>query len=85
MGKKMINVRFDERTVMLLNELSDITKTSISVIVRGMVYRSIEELIDKSGNWKLPNEYNTHTSTTAQPHTHTLDQVHKRLDPLALI
>ena len=58
MGKKMINVRFDERTVVLLNELSDITKTSISVIVRGMVYRSIEELIDKSGNWKLPNENN---------------------------
>ena len=58
MGKKMINVRFDERTVMLLNELSDITKTSISVIVRGMVYRRIEELIDKSGNWKLPNENN---------------------------
>ena len=58
MAKKMINVRFDERTVMLLNELSDITKTSISVIVRGMVYRSIEELIDKSGNWKLPNENN---------------------------
>ena len=54
----MINVRFDERTVMLLNELSDITKTSISVIVRGMVYRSIEELIDESGNWKLPNENN---------------------------
>lgn len=58
MGKKMINVRFDERTVMLLNELSDITKTSVSVIIRGMVYRSIEELIDKSGNWKLPNESN---------------------------
>ena len=54
----MINVRFDELTVMLLNELSDITQTSISVIVRGMVYRSIEELIDKSGNWKLPNENN---------------------------
>ena len=30
-------------------------------------------------------EYNTHTSTPAQPHTHTLDQVHKRSDPLALI
>ena len=58
MGKKMINVRFDERTVMLLNELSDIIKTSISVIVRGMVYRSIEELIDKSGNWSLQNEKN---------------------------
>lgn len=58
MGKKMINVRFDERTLMLLDELSDITKTSISVIVRGMVYRSIEELIDKSGNWRMKNEKN---------------------------
>lgn len=58
MRKKMINVRFDERTVMLLDELSDITKTSISVIVRGMVYRSIEELIDKSGNWRMQNEKN---------------------------
>lgn len=56
MGKKMINVRFDERTVMLLDELSDVTKTSVSVIVRGMVHRSIEELIDESGNWKMLNE-----------------------------
>lgn len=56
MGKKMINVRFDERTVMLLDELSDVTKTSVSVIVRGMVHRSIEELIDESGNWKILNE-----------------------------
>ena len=56
--KKRINIRLDERTVMLLNELSEITETSKSIIIRGMVSRSIEELIDKSGNWKIQNEKN---------------------------
>lgn len=54
--KKRITLRLDERTAMLLDELSNITKTTTSVIIRGMVHRSIEELIDKSGNWKMPNE-----------------------------
>lgn len=52
MRKKRITVRFDDRTMMLLNELSDMTKTNTSVIVRGMVHRNIEDLIDKAGNWK---------------------------------
>lgn len=54
--KKRISIRLDERSAMLLNELSKITRTSTSIIIRGMVTRSIEELIDKSGNWKIPNE-----------------------------
>ena len=54
--KKRISIRLDERSAMLLNELSKITRTSTSIIIRGMVNRSIEELIDKSGNWKIPNE-----------------------------
>ncbi|RGY28176.1 hypothetical protein DXA46_23700 [Bacteroides sp. OF02-3LB] len=54
--KKRISIRLDERIAMLLNELSKITRTSTSIIIRGMVNRSIEELIDKSGNWKIPNE-----------------------------
>ena len=54
--KKRISTRLDERSAMLLNELSKITRTSTSIIIRGMVNRSIEELIDKSGNWKIPNE-----------------------------
>ena len=54
--KKRISIRLDERSAMLLNELSKITRTSTSIIIRGMVNRSIEELMDKSGNWKIPNE-----------------------------
>lgn len=54
--KKRISIRLDECSAMLLNELSKITRTSTSIIIRGMVNRSIEELIDKSGNWKIPNE-----------------------------
>lgn len=54
--KKRISIRLDERSAMLLNELSKTTRTSTSIIIRGMVNRSIEELIDKSGNWKIPNE-----------------------------
>lgn len=51
--KKRISVRFDERSWMLLNELSSITGVNISVIVRSMVSREIEGLIDKSGNWEI--------------------------------
>lgn len=47
--KKRISVRLDERTAMLLNELSNLTNTSTSIIIRGMVHRSIDELIDESG------------------------------------
>lgn len=56
--KKKISVRLDGRTAMLLNELSNITQTGTSVIIRGMVSRSIEELIDETGNWKMHNEKN---------------------------
>lgn len=54
--RKRLSIRFDERTAMLLDELSNITKTTTSVIIRGMVHRSIEELIDKSGDWRITNE-----------------------------
>lgn len=54
--RKRLSVRLDERTAMLLKELSSITQTSPSVIVRGIVQRGINELIDESGNWKTLNE-----------------------------
>lgn len=56
MRKDRITVRVDERTLMLLNELSNITGARRSVIIRSMIYRSIEEIIDKSGNWKIKDE-----------------------------
>ena len=59
MGKdRRLVVRIDDRTSMLLNELTGITGIKTSVIVRGMVMRCIEELIDKSGNWKINNDKN---------------------------
>lgn len=54
--KRRLSIRLDERTAMLLNELSVITKTSPSVIIRGIMQRGINELIDDTGNWKILNE-----------------------------
>ena len=52
-----VTVRLDERTRMLLTELSEMTGTTVSVIVRGIVKQRIESLLDKAGNWKIkPNE-----------------------------
>jgi predicted DNA-binding protein len=38
---------------MLLNELSKKTGASISVIIRGMVIRGMDEIMDDSGNFKI--------------------------------
>lgn len=52
-----VTVRLDERTRMLLTELSEMTGTTVSVIIRGIVKQRIESLLDKAGNWKIkPNE-----------------------------
>lgn len=53
MGNKRRSIRFDERTWMLLTELSEKTGASISVIIRSMVIRSMREIVDKSGNLKI--------------------------------
>ena len=53
MGNNRRSVRFDERTWMLLSELSKKTGASISVIIRGMVIRGMDEIMDDSGNFKI--------------------------------
>ena len=53
MGNKRRSVRFDERTCMLLTELSEKTGASISVIIRGLIIRGMDEIIDESGNLKV--------------------------------
>lgn len=50
--KKMISIRFDERTLMLLDELSQLTGSSLSLLVRALVKRSLDELVDDEGNIK---------------------------------
>lgn len=53
MGYKRRSVRFDERTWMILTELSTKTGASISVIIRSMIMRGLDEIIDESGNLKI--------------------------------
>lgn len=53
MGYKRRSVRFDERTWMILTELSAKTGASISVIIRSMIMRGLDEIIDESGNLKI--------------------------------
>lgn len=53
MANKRRSVRFDERTWMLLNEISSKTGAKISVIIRSLVLKGIDEITDESGNLKL--------------------------------
>lgn len=50
MANKRISVRFDDGTLMLLDELSSKTGAKISVIIRTMVMKGIDEITDESGN-----------------------------------
>lgn len=53
MASKRRSVRFDEHTWMVLNEISHKTGVKISVVIRGLVMRGIDEITDKSGNLRL--------------------------------
>lgn len=53
MGKILSFVRFSPYTDLRINELMKITGQNKSVIIRTLVDRSINELTDEQGNWKL--------------------------------
>lgn len=53
MGNKRRSIRFDERTWMLLNELSSKTGASISVVVRSIIINGLNSITDESGNLKI--------------------------------
>lgn len=52
---KRLFFRIDDRTYMLMSELSAMTGVSMSVVARGMLKRCIDELLDDSGNWRKKN------------------------------
>lgn len=56
MSNKRRSIRFDERTWMLLNELSRKTGANISVIIRSMIIRGLDAITDESGNLKINEE-----------------------------
>lgn len=53
MGNKRRSIRFDERTWMLLNELSCKTGANISVIIRSMIIRGLDAITDEFGELKV--------------------------------
>ncbi len=53
MKKKRISIRFDDRTLMLLEELSCKTSAKVSVVVRSLVMKGINDIVDDAGNLKL--------------------------------
>lgn len=44
--KCILSIRIDERTTMLLNELSDLTGRNISVLSRAFITKGLNEMID---------------------------------------
>lgn len=58
MRKTLSFVRFNPYTDLKINELMQITGQNKSVVIRTLVDRSLNELTDDQGNWKL-NEKST--------------------------
>ena len=53
MKKRRISIRFDDRSLMLLEELSNKTSAKVSVVVRSLVMKGINDIMDDTGNLKL--------------------------------
>ena len=53
MASRRMSIRFSERIWMILNELSEKTGVPVSVIVRSLVMKGIDEITDESGNLKI--------------------------------
>lgn len=53
MSKTLSFVRFSPYTDLRINELMQITGQNKSVVIRTLVDRSLNELTDEQGNWKI--------------------------------
>lgn len=53
MAKSITFVRLTDYTNMRISELVKITGQNKSVVIRSLIDRSIDELTDQDGNWKL--------------------------------
>lgn len=53
---KTLIVRVDERTYMLLDEISQLKRIGMSVIVRTMLLKGLREIVDEKGNLKLEED-----------------------------
>lgn len=53
MGKALTFVRLTDYTNMRISELVSMTGQNKSVVIRSLIDRSINELTDQDGNWKI--------------------------------
>ena len=53
MKKKRISIRFDDRTLMLLEELSSKTGAKTSVVIRSLILKGINDIMVDTGNFKI--------------------------------
>lgn len=53
MANNRLSIRFNERTMMLLTEIAALTGSKMSVVVRSLVMKGIDEIMDESGNLKI--------------------------------
>lgn len=51
--KNTLSIRVDERTTMLLNELSSLTGKNISVLSRVFIMKELNDMLDNEGYIKL--------------------------------
>ena len=52
MSSKKISIRVDEHTLMMLDELSERTCKNMSLLVRSLIKRELDTLIDSYGYFK---------------------------------
>lgn len=53
MAKALTFVRLTDYTNMRISELVNMTGKNKSVVIRSLIDRSINELTDQDGNWKI--------------------------------
>ncbi len=53
MANNRISIRFNERILMLLTEISEKTGIKMSVVIRSLVIKGIDEITDETGNLRL--------------------------------
>lgn len=59
MRRQKISVRIDEHTLLVLEELAELTGRKLSVVIRMLVIRGLEELTDSTGHLHLPAQRDT--------------------------
>ena len=55
MAKALTFVRLTDYANLRISELVDMTGQNRSVVIRSLIDRSLDELTDKDGNWKISN------------------------------